>query len=796
MNERIEKMRENVQQLNDAGIRRTLFYRLAYSSLAQTRGESIQLRRAKAQAHLLDNTPLEVHPHELIAGSMTGLCPLLKNPPPYETQREKAVQIIEKYLCSKGKVQQVVVPDRNAVKTFEAEFTTKKSRWALMSRVHHDADISYQDLQKLIVEMREKFADKDIEKYEIGRELERAFKINYGKEVRAEIDALPWFAANHLALNYGRIIRQGFDGLLTEIEKKLQSAQTDAQREYYTCAKIVAVAGSRFVARYASELRQHSQTGSEPRKSELAEMARVCEKITTAPASTFREAVQFVWLLHIMVSVTWGSALSLGRFDQYMSEFYLQDIASHSITREEAKELLCCLWLKVNEPKMRTVQSLTLGGITPEGKCAVNELTALCLDVVAEMKLPYPNVGLRINNKNPQWLYDFAIQTINAGGGQPMIMNDTVWIANLKKLGYADKYANDYYNMGCVEIMIPGKQPNWGVTDPIAFPMLFEDVFAKYRAGEAALENFEQFKQVYLQTLSEAVAADKREADSKAAQIPGKCYDPLASLMTDGCLEAGSDMFQGGSELGTHWSFYAYGLGTAADSMAAVKKHVYDEGRFTIAEIADLLAQNFADSEEARQILAEMTPNYGNDIDEVDALANDILTAFDDQVMSYNSAQNPNKYVTTLFGYFFHIYHGEITGATPNGRRRGEAFSDSMGPSQGKDIGGPTKMLNSVLKFDHGGVTGGYALNLKVNPALAKSPAGTLAFKALLQAYLQDGGPQLQIYIVDVAALKAAKEQPEKHRDLIVRIGGYCEYFVNLDESLQEEIIERTVHGL
>jgi len=576
----------------------------------------------------------------------------------------------------------------------------------------------------------------------------------------------------------------------------LKSAVTEAQYEYYICAKIVAQAGSRFVARYANWLRRHSEAADITRGIELAEMAQVCEKIVVAPAETFREAVQFVWILHVMASVTWGSALSLGRFDQYMLEFYRRDIAFGLITREQAKELLCCLWLKVNEPKMRTVQSVTLGGITPDGENAANELTELCLDVVAEMKLPYPNVGLRINGKSPGWLYSKAIEAINKSGGQPMIMNDDVWITNLKKLGYEDKYANNYYNMGCVEIMIPGKQPNWGVTDPIAFPMLFEDVFAKYRAGEVALESFDEFKQVYLQILSTLILNDKNEADSKSVLIPGQCYDPLASLMIDGCLETGADMFQGGSELGTHWSFYAYGLGTAADSMSAVKRHVYDEKRFTIAQLAEMLAQDFEGSEDARRWLAEKSPSYGNDVDQVDSLANEIFSAFNNQVMSYNRIQSPDKYVTTLFGYFFHIYHGEITGATPDGRLRGEAFSDSMGPSQGKDAGGPTKMLNSVLKLDHGRVTGGFALNLKANPALMRGPAGTQVFSALLKAYLQDGGPQLQIYFVDAAMLRAAKEHPEKHRDLIVRIGGYCEYFVNLDATLQDEIIARTVHGL
>jgi formate C-acetyltransferase len=350
--------------------------------------------------------------------------------------------------------------------------------------------------------------------------------------------------------------------------------------------------------------------------------------------------------------------------------------------------------------------------------------------------------------------------------------------------------------MGCVEIMIPGKQPNWFPTESISFPMMFNRVFRKYRAGRLTLDTFKDFRGAYNKEIVEAVMADKREADGRLRSLPGRSYDPLASLMIDGCLENGRDMFQGGAELGIHWAVYAYGLGTAADSMAAIKKFVYDEKRFSIGQLSGILEKNFEGTENIRLLLDSRTPHYGNDNDEVDMLAKDILSVLDDTVMAFNSKDNPNKYVTTLFGYFFHVYHGEVTGATANGRRKGEAFSDSMGSSQGKDINGPASMLNSVLKLDHGGVTGGYALNLKLNPDLVRTENGTKAMKSLIKSYFADKGPQLQTYFVDAETLKAAKTNPEKHRNVIVRVGGYCEYFVNLDAALQDEIILRTVHGI
>ncbi len=787
MNRRIESLRKTIEQLNDAGVRRTLFYPLAYESLVTTRGESIQMRRAKAQAYLLDHAPLAVLPDERIVGSTSNFFPVCRNMPDMSEQRETAQKVLDHYRLDRDNRNKA--KEKGGIRTFEDDFTTKKSRWALMSRVYHDASIPYDALQALIKDMTARY-DGALEKYEIGRELERAFKLDYGAEVKREIDSLPWYTANHLSLNYGGMLLEGFEARIARTREKAKASPG----EFYEAQRIVLEAASRFFARYAEFVREEALKSPDERALELTEIAAMLQKLSTRPAETFLEGVQFTWMLHIMMSILWGSALSFGRFDQYLFPLYERDLSCGRITRESANEILSCLWLKVNEPRMRTVQSLTLGGVTPEGEDAVNDLTGLCLEVIRDMRLPYPNVGARISRKNPEWYHEQVIDCVRMGVGQPMLMADEVWIENLKRLGYGDKYANDYYNMGCVEIMIPGKQPNWGVTEPIAFPMVFETVLERYQGREEALDTFEKFQDAYFAALSEQIEADHREALEKEADKAGKCFDPFASALTDGCLERGLDMFQGGAELGTHWSFYAYGLGTAADSMMAVKKCVYDEKVFTLKRLFEMLLADFEGFEDERRTLQNCA-HYGNDRDDVDELAREILSKFKDQVFSYNRADVPEKYVSTLFGYFFHIYHGEITGATANGRKRGEPLSDSMGPSQGKDIEGPTRLLNSVLKLNHSKVTGGYALNVKLNPSVIKGDAGKNALSALLYAYLEGGGPQIQVNFADAETLKSAKLEPQEFRSIIVRIGGYCEYFVNLDEALQDEIIARTIHG-
>lgn len=800
MNQRIRNLKENIQKLNDEGVRKTYLYQYVAESLKMTEGEPAQIRRAKAFANVLDRVKQVVLPYETITGTMLGMCPVYEEVMTKEEQEIYADQIIRNYLEKKKQNQDFdgsIQFGEGHAKSFEDEFTSKKSRWSLMSRVHHDASVEFKDLQDLISAMQKKYKDQDIEPYEIGRELERAFKIPYSSEMKKAYNDLPWFLGNHLNLNYGKMIGKGFEKLIEEIQKYKKETDHPEKEEYYESALIAAEASSRFIRRYAETLRDYpNQCGlSIERRAEIEEMADICEKISCKPAESFREAVQFTWMLHIIANIQGGSALSFARIDQYLYPYYQRDLEAKRVDAQEAKELLSCLWLKVNEPKMRTVQSVTLGGITPDGEDAVNELTKICLEAAGDVKMPYPNVGLRVNPVNPSWIFEEAVKTAKAGCGQPQLLNDEVWISNMKKLGYSEADANDYYNMGCVEIMVPGKQPNWGVTEAIAFPVLIERIMEKWNNDHRKVETFDDFMKLYFEEMDLAIEGDYQEAIEKKKTMKGQCYDPYSSMLIDGCLENGRDMLQGGSECPMHWSVYAYGIGTAADSLCAVKKFIFEEKRVTMEEMYDALKNNFEGYEELQGMLQNKTPAYGNGIAEVDTIADKILGYFTKSVMDLNKKSDGDKFVSTLFGYFFHIYHGEIAGATPDGRRKGEPFSDSMGPNQGRDVKGPTRLMNSVLYLNDDLVTGGYALNFKINPSFLNEEKGRQSIVHLLKAYIENGGPQVQIYTTNMDDLKDAQIHPEKHRDLIVRVGGYCEFFVNLDKVLQTEIIQRTLYG-
>ncbi len=798
MNERIKNMKENIQKLNNAGVRRTTFYTLITASLKETLGEAVPIRRAKAFTYLLDHVEQTVAPYELLAGSIIGMWPVDGHIASYELRKQEAIKVLEEYLLKRESIGGKAAAKRSAV-TFERRKLELKSRFALMARDHYDANIDFNQLQSLISEMQRHFEGKaNLEKYEIGRELERYFKYDYGEEAKRLSAELPWSVSNHIDLNYQKVVNKGFGKLRDEIETSLMQAVDTKEKDFYLSAQIAIAGVIGFIDRYADTLLKagNSQEAGAGRAVELRSMAAICRKISVEKPETFKEAMQLVWMTHLIANIGGGSALSFARFDQYMYPFYKKDMESGAITEDEAREILCCMWLKINEPQMRTVQSLSVGGVTPEGKDAANGLTRLCLEVAADMKLPYPNLSVRVNKVSPEWLYDEAVNTIKAGIGQPMILNDELWIPNLKRLGYPVEIAREYYNMGCVEVMLQGKQPSWVGGLMVAFPLAIEKVLKKWKQHECLPDTFEDFMQAYLSEVKGDIAENINDGLAYLNLLREKCYDPFASILVEGCLESGTDIFQGGAICPPHVAISGTGLGTAADSLSAIKKFVYDEKKVTLGNLYEALSCNFKGFENLQVLLDRNTPAFGNDIDDVDEIAARIYNAYCDDVFAYNDSQKKEKYVNVLFSYTSHVYMGEITGATPNGRMAGGAFSDAIGPSQGKDVGGPTKLLNSVLRLDHSKVTGGFAMNIKVNPTLVNDEAGTNAIKSLIKAYIKNGGPQIQFNFVDPDMLKEAQLFPEKHNDIVVRVAGYCEYFVNLDRTLQDEIVQRTMHEM
>jgi formate C-acetyltransferase len=741
----------------------------------------------------LDNVKQEVLPYELLGGSILGMWPVDPHVPDYEDQYALAEQAIEDSVSSRSRSES----ETDSIRYEASAVKARLGRLALMARDHYDANIDYTRLQAITQDLKKKYEGSDkVSPQKISQTLETFFQYDYGDDVMSLIDSLPWVTVNHLHLNYGMIITTGYDGLLNKIEAKLACTQNQEKKEFYTAAKISIKAAIRYIERYAKTFAEAAQNETDSgRSAELVLIAATLNKAAHEKAGSFREAMQLLWITHIIANTALGSALSFGRFDQYMYPCYEKDIKSGAITHDEAVELLCCMMLKVNEPKMRTVQSVILAGTTPDGKDAANELTKTFLEAARIVKLPYPNIAVRIaEGLSPEWLYEESIKTIKEGFGMPMLVNDDVWVKNFMDLGYPCEIARDYYNMGCVEMLIANRQTGWFSLPNarIYYPLVLLDILAAYKKGELLINSFDEFFEVFLEEIRTRIRNVKLNKDFVFPQSRG--CDPFGSMFVDGCLESGKDIYHGGPEIAGHIPLYGYGLATATDSLMTIKTLVYDRHDLALNELTGIVENNFKGQEGVRQYILNSVPHYGNDDGYIDHMAARIFDTFTAEVFKLNDGTIPQKYVSSYFSYTGAVSSGEMIGATPDGRLAGEPLSDGLGPVQGRDTQGPTKFFNTMLKLNYSHLNGALATNIKVNPSLFSTRGGTLALTDLIKTYLRNGGPQVQVNFVSHADLLDAQINPQKHRDLVVRIAGFCEYFIYLDINQQNEVIQRTEH--
>jgi formate C-acetyltransferase len=337
--------------------------------------------------------------------------------------------------------------------------------------------------------------------------------------------------------------------------------------------------------------------------------------------------------------------------------------------------------------------------------------------------------------------------------------------------------------MGCVEMLINHASAGWGMVMGgfVDYPRLLKETLERDYAG------FDELFNRYLENIKSHVRALKGQ---KPMAFPG--YDALGSMLLDGCVEKGLDMLHGGTRLGFHIAVSGNGLATAADSLASIKYAVYDRKKMGLKEYMEVVAHNFEGNELLRREIVSRTPHFGND-GEVDALAQTMFDTMTKEVADLNDGGR-DKWVTSYFSYTGATSQGELTPTTPDGRLDGEPLSDGLGPSQGRDISGPTKLMNSLLKLNYNYLTGALATNIRLNPSIFTTRSGTEALKNLLFTYLADGGPQVQINFVKKEDLEDAKVNPHKHQDLVVRVAGFCATFIELDDKIQNEVISRTEH--
>jgi formate C-acetyltransferase len=656
----------------------------------------------------------------------------------------------------------------------------------------------------------------------IFREMSQEWKDAYEAGIFTEF--MEQRAPGHTALG-DVIYSKGLLDLKSEVETSLSrldflnDPEAFLKQEELRAMWTAAGAVIRFADRHAEKAGEMAAHESNPqRQAELRKIADVCRHVPAHAPRDFWEALQAYWFTHLGVISelnTWDSFCP-GRLDQHLYPFYEQGLADGTLTRDRAKELLECLWVKFNNqpapPKVGVTAAesgtytdfanINNGGLKADGSDGVNELTYLILEVVDEMRLLQPSSNLQLSKKSPERFLKRGIEIIRKGWGQPSIFNADLVVEELLRQGKSIEDARSGGTSGCVETGSFGKEA-YILTGYFNLTKVLEitlnnglDPRTRKRIGleTGNPRNFSSFDELFAAYRKQlhGFIEIKVRGNNIIERIYAKYMPaPFLSLLIEDCIAKGKDYNDGGPRYNTTY-IMGVGPGSCTDSLTAIRYHVFDREDVTMAELLEALEANFKGHERTMQVLLNKTPKYGNDDEYADALLTDLFNSFYAEVNGRKNTKGGNYRVNYL-STTCHVYFGSVTGATPDGRKAYEPLSDGISPVQGADRRGPTAVLKSAAKMDHAR-TGGTLLNQKFTPQLLEGEEGIDRLAHLVRSYFRLDGHHIQFNVVTADTLRAAQDNPEKHRDLIVRVAGYSDYFCDLTTALQNEIIARTEH--
>ncbi len=622
-----------------------------------------------------------------------------------------------------------------------------------------------------------------------------------------------------------KIYRRGMLEVQRDIERRLagldylHDPEAYRRQEQLRAMHVAAQAIIRLAERHAAQARDLARhEGDGLRRAELERIAAVCSRVPAHAPRDFWEAIQAYWFVHLGVTSELNpwDAFCPGKLDQHLYPFYCQGLEDGSLSRESAEELLQCLWIKFNNqpapPKVGVTAAesstytdfaqINLGGVREDGSDAVNDLTYLLLDVVEEMRLLQPSTSIQVSKKNPDAFIKRAGRIIRTGFGQPSVFNSDLIVQELVRMGKTVADARNGGSSGCVEVGAFGKE-NYNLTGYFNMPKVLElalhdgvDPRTGRRIGPptgdaTAFNSYEQLFEAYCRQLGALM-----DVKVRGNQVIERLYAehlpvPFLSLLIDDCTATGKDYHDGGARYNTTY-VQGVGLGTMADALTALRAHVYDKQTVSMVGLLAALRDDFQGHERTRQLLLNRGPRYGNDDDYADDVMRAVFEAYFQAVDGRPNTKG-GRYHVNLLPTTCHVYFGSVCGATPDGRRAGTPLSEGISPVQGADRRGPTAVLRSAAKMDHVR-TGGTLLNQKLSPQLLAGDGGLETLLQLVRTYFKLDGHHIQFNVVDAATLRAAQQHPEEHRDLIVRVAGYSDYFCDLSTALQDEIIARTEH--
>jgi pyruvate formate-lyase/glycerol dehydratase family glycyl radical enzyme len=784
MNERIRKLRARslraVPELSsERGRLLTRYYRSGAAA-----GLSIPRQRAGAFAYLLANKKVAILPDELIVGERGPAAKATPSYPEITCHSLRDLDILDRRPKTRFRVSAGTRED------FASEiipyWTGKTMRERLFSHMTPEWLAAYE--AGVFTEFMEQRAPGHTV---CGEKIYAKGMLELQREIRSALDSLDF----------------------------LEDPQALARQEELLAMDTAAGALIAFAGRYSATARRLALKEKKPaRRRELLRIARVCERVPARAPRDFWEALQHYWFIHLGViseANPWD-AFNPGRLDQHLLPFYRRGLADGSLTREKARELLQAFWVKFNNhpspPKVGVTAEesgtytdfalINTGGLDADGGDGVNEVSFLILEVIAEMRLLQPSSMVQVSRKTPDAFLQRALEIVRTGFGQPSLFNSEALVAEMLRQGKSLADARRGGASGCVETGAFGREA-YILTGYFNLVKVLEvtlndgrDPLSGRRIG---LKTGDPEKFAGFAGLMSAFERQLRhfiDIKVRGSNVIDRLYArdlpvPFLSLLIDDCIAAGRDYHDGGARYNTSY-IQGVGLGTITDALSAIRHHVYEAKDLPMGRLLRALRGDFRGSEKLRRLLQNRTPRYGNDDDAADGIAREVFEMYFRGVDGRPNMRG-GHYRVNLLPTTVHIYFGRKTGATPDGRHAGEPLSEGISPVQGADRRGPTSVLKSASKIDHLR-TGGTLLNQKFSPALLAGDEGIARLGQLVRTYFRLNGHHVQFNVVDAATLRAAQAQPEKYRDLIVRVAGYSDYFVDIGPDLQEEIIRRTEH--
>ena len=597
----------------------------------------------------------------------------------------------------------------------------------------------------------------------------------------------------HMAIDYKLLLSCGLKGIMARIDE-YQANCLPEQNEFYSAARTCLEAVIKYSENYAAHAEKLAATENNTlRRKELLCIAEICRKVPANPAESFYEAVQSAHFVTtcLCAEPLRGSNLQfqMGRPDQYLWPYYEKDIATGAITKEQAQLLLDCMGIQIN---MRIRNGLSsgymVGGRDENGDIVANELTEMLMQVIDDIRLVYPAVGLCYTEGMQDRYLEKACDILSRGRSHPAIFNDDVISKGLRSYGVPDRDSHNYIHSTCVEIT-PIAASNVWVASPYTnmAQMLLDTMTREYDSFDAHLDTLLDM----LDKRIEKNFAVQNEMRKVRAQ---NCMNPLLSCLVNDCLARGLDIENGGARY--NWIMPSFvGVANLVDSLYTLKKLVYEDKKYTVCELKSILDSNFEGNEALRLHILNDLPKYGNDIDDIDRYFGMITDHLVSECKKYTGVHAAGNLIPSVFCWIKHERFGKETGATPDGRMAGFPLGDGSGPCQGREMNGPTASILSSTKWEHYGLIGGVAVNMKFSKStLGKNSQSIMLW--LIKTYMQRGGFELQINVTDKEILEKARQDPDTYRDLVVRIGGYSDYFTKLSPEMQQEIILRTEHKI